>query len=75
MSVDHIHAQSANEVHFGGVIVRASDPTLVGRHAHMVAIDNGKSGDRFSVLVTSADTHDHAATTTVKSGDLVVRVR
>jgi hypothetical protein len=75
VSIEHIHAQSANEVHFGGMIVAASDPTLVGKHAHMVAIDNGKRGDLFSVLVTSADTHEHATPVTVRSGGLVVRVR
>jgi hypothetical protein len=73
--IDHIHAQSANEVHFGGMIVRASDPTLVGKHAHMVAVDNGERGDKFSLLITTADTHEHAAPVPVKSGSLVVRVR
>jgi len=73
--IDHIHAQSANEVHFGGMIVRASDPTLIGKHAHMVAVDNGERGDKFSLLITSADTHDHATPAPVKSGNLIVRVR
>jgi hypothetical protein len=73
--VDHIHAMSANEVHFGGMIVAASDPSLVGKHAHMVAIDNGRRGDRFSLLVTSTDTHEHAVPVTVGSGGLVVSTR
>jgi hypothetical protein len=75
VSVEHIHAHSGNEVHFGGVIVKSSDPALVGKHAHMVAIDNSKRGDQFSVLVTDSDTHEHAAPVPVESGNLVVKVR
>lgn len=75
VSVEHIHAHAANEVHFGGVIVKASDPTLIGKHAHMVAVDNGKRGDRFSVLLTADGTHEHAPPVLVERGELVVKVR
>lgn len=74
-SVKHIHAHSGNEAHFGGVIVKASDPALVGMRAHMIAVDNGKRGDQFSVLVTGADTHEHSAPVPVERGNLVVKVR
>lgn len=75
VSVDHIHTLSGNEVHFGGMIVRASDPALVGKHTHMVAIDNGRRGDRFSVLVTDTDAHEHAPSVLVERGNVVVKVR
>jgi len=75
VSVEHIHAHSGNEVHFGGMIVSASDPALVGKHAHMVAVDNGWRGDLFSVLVTDTDAHEHAAPVPVQRGNLVVEVR
>jgi hypothetical protein len=75
VSVEHIHAHSGNEVHFGGVIVKSSDPALVGKHAHMVTVDNGKRGDQFSVLVTDTDTHEYAAPVAVESGNLLVKVR
>ncbi|MHB8867297.1 MAG: hypothetical protein ACYC6T_10155 [Thermoleophilia bacterium] len=75
VSVEHIHAHSANEVHFGGVIVKANDPSLIGMHAHMVAVDNGKQDDRFSVLLTAAGTHEHAPPVLVERGELVVKVR
>lgn len=75
VSVEHIHALAGNEVHFGGVIVQSSDPALVGKHAHMVAVDNGRRGDLFSVLVTDSDTHEHAAPVLVDRGGLVVKVR
>lgn len=75
VSIEHIHAHSGNEVHFGGVIVKSNDPALVGRHAHMVAVDNGRRGDLFSVLVTDSGTHEHAAPVLVERGDLVVQVR
>lgn len=75
VSVQHIHAHSANEVHFGGLIVKASDPSLVGKHAHMVAADNGKRGDRFSVLLAPGGTHEHASPVLVERGQLVVKVR
>lgn len=75
VSVEHIHAHSANEAHFGGVIVKASDPSLIGKHAHMVAVDNGRLGDLFSVLLTAADTHEHAPSVPVERGGLNVKVR
>lgn len=75
VSVEHIHAHSANEVHFGGVIVKANDPSLIGMHAHMVAVDNGKQDDRFSVLLTASGTHEHASPVQVERGELVVKVR
>ena len=40
-SIQHIHGHSAVEVHFGGPITRASDPSLVGMFVHCVAIDGG----------------------------------
>ena len=73
--VEHIHAHSANEVHFGGMIVKASDSSLVGMHAHMVAVDNGRRGDLFSVLVTESDMHQHAPPVPVLHGYLVASVR
>jgi|GEM_PF-2955511 len=75
VSVEHIHAHTGNEVHFGGVIARSSDPSLVGKHAHMVAIDNGRRGDQFSIIVTDTDSHAHAAAVPVELGNLVVKVR
>lgn len=75
VSVLHIHAHSANEVHFGGVIVKASDPSLVGKHAHMVAVDNGTTGDLFSVYVTEAGVHEHAPPVEVERGNLLVKVK
>ncbi|MHB1343126.1 MAG: hypothetical protein ACYCX3_02050 [Thermoleophilia bacterium] len=75
VSVEHIHAHSANEVHFGGVIVKANDPSLIGMHAHMVAVDNGKQDDSFSVLLTASGTHEHAPPVLVERGELVVKVR
>ncbi len=38
-SVEHIHAHSATEVHFGGPITKSNDPSLVGKFVHCVAID------------------------------------
>jgi hypothetical protein len=75
VSIEHIHAHSGNEVHFGGMIVKASDPALVGKHAHMVAVDNGRRGDLFSVLWTDTDAHMHAAPGPVERGNLSVKVR
>ena len=75
-SIQHIHGHSAVEVHFGGPITRASDPSLVGMFVHCVAIDGGspgRNGDLFSVLVTSSDEHQHGAPSPVRFGDLVVR--
>ena len=76
VSVQHIHAHSATEVHFGGTIVKASDPSLVGMFAHMVAIDGGKpggKGDMFSIIWTASDVHEHGTPQPVKYGNLVVR--
>lgn len=74
VSIEHIHAHSGNEIHFGGVIVRSSNSALVGKHAHMVAVDNGRRGDLFSLLVTTdTDTHEHAAPVLVDRGNLVVK--
>lgn len=78
VSVQHIHTHSANEVHFGGVIVKSNDSSLVGMHAHAVAIDSGKrggKGDMISVLVTAEDSHDHAEPVPVDGGNLVVRTQ
>ena len=76
VSVEHIHAHAANEVHFGGTIIRSSDPSQVGKFAHAVAVDGGSpggAGDLFSILVTSSDTHEHADPMPVSFGNLVVR--
>ena len=76
VSVEHIHAHAANEVHFGGTILRSNNPSLVGKFAHCVAVDGGSpggAGDLFSILVTSSDTHEHAASVPVTSGNLVTR--
>jgi hypothetical protein len=76
VAVEHIHAHAANEVHFGGPILRSSDPSLVGQFAHCVAVDSGSpggKGDRFSILVTESDVHTHAEPVPIKLGGLVVR--
>jgi hypothetical protein len=76
VSVEHIHAHAADEVHFGGTILRSNDPSLVGQFAHCVAVDGGSpggAGDLFSILVTSSDEHEHADPVPVTSGNLVVR--
>lgn len=76
-SVMHIHAHMANEVHFGGTITRASDPALVGRFAHFVAVDGGSpgsKGDMFSVHITEMGVHhEHGDPVPVLWGNLVVR--
>ena len=74
--VEHIHAHAADEVHFGGPIIRSSDSSLVGKFAHCVAVDGGLPGGRgdlFSVLITEADVHEHVAPVPIDSGNLVVR--
>lgn len=74
-AVEHIHAHSATEVHFGGTILRSSDPSLVGKFAHCVAVDGGspgRRGDLFSILITASDVHEHAAPVPVVFGNLVV---
>lgn len=76
VSVVHIHAHSATEVHFGGTVVRSSDTTLVGSFAHCVAVDGGTPGvrgDLFSILVTGTDTHVQGITVPVSAGNLVVK--
>jgi len=76
VSVQHIHAHSAAEVHFGGTIVKSSDRLLVGWFAHAVAIDGGSpgsSGDAFSIIWTGSDIHDHGAPGPVGYGNLVVK--
>ena len=53
-----------------------TDPALVGKFAHFVAVDGGSlrgSGDMFSVHVTEAGVHDHAKPVPVLWGNLVVR--
>jgi hypothetical protein len=70
VSVQHIHAHTATEVHFGGTIVKSNDLSLLGKFAHAVAIDggsSGKKGDQFSILW--ADSHG----TPVTHGNLVVK--
>jgi hypothetical protein len=76
VSVEDIHAHSAKEVHFGGIITRSTDPSLVGMFAHAVAIDGGspgRRGDQFSILVTDSDIHEHGVPTPVLLGNLVVK--
>jgi hypothetical protein len=75
-TVEHIHAHAANEVHFGGPILRSSNPSLVGKFAHCAVVDGGSpggKGDLFSVLITASDAHEHAAAVPVVLGTLVVR--
>jgi hypothetical protein len=75
-SIEHIHGHGPNEVHFGGTITRASDPSLVGKFAHCVAIDGGspgRTGDLFSVVVTPAGEHQHGVPVPVLVGDLFVK--
>ena len=72
--IEHIHAHTATEVHFGGTIVRSTDPALVGDFAHMVAVDGGRTGDMFSVLVTKTGIHAHADPVPVLRGVLVVNI-
>ena len=76
VSVEHIHAHSATEVHFGGSIVKSNDPSLVGMFAHAVAIDGRQPrgrGDAFSIIWTAADAHVHGAPQPVIYGNLIVR--
>lgn len=76
VSVGHIHAHFATEVHFGGTITRSSDAALVGSVAHCVAVDGGTPGvrgDLFSILVTENDTHEHGTPVPVSAGNLVVK--
>jgi len=74
--IDHVHAHSAAEVHFGGSIVKSSDPSLFGKFVQVAAIDGGtpgRNGDTISVLVTDTDTHAEPMAVPVTGGNLVVR--
>jgi hypothetical protein len=76
VSVQHIHAHTGTEVHFGGTIVKSSDVSLLGKFAHAVAIDGGSpgtNGDAFSIIWTNSDTHAHGAPGPVTHGNLVVK--
>jgi len=76
--VEHIHAHSSTEAHFGGGIVDASDPALVGQFAHVVIIDGGApagAGDEIGVAVTPSGEHEHPKTAKVTSGNLTVRTQ
>jgi hypothetical protein len=70
-SVEHIHAHSATEVHFGGPITKSNDPSLVGKFVHCVAIDG--SPDQFSLIVTGTDVHEHGAPAPIVWGKIKVR--
>ena len=74
--IGHVHAHSATEVHFGGLIVKSSDPTMVGKFVHIAAVDGGtpgRNGDMISVLVTDTETHSEPMMVPVSRGNLVVR--
>ncbi len=74
--VQHIHAHTGKEVHFGGTIVKSSDLSLLGKFAHAVAIDGGSpgtNGDAFSIIWTDSDTHAHGVPGPVTHGNLVVK--
>ena len=76
VAVEHIHAHSATEVHFGGTISWSSDAALVGGFAHAVAVDGGTpgvGGDLFSVVVTRSSAHEHGTPVPVSAGNLVVK--
>lgn len=75
VAIEHIHAHSATEVHFGGTIVQSSNPLLIGTFAHAVAVDGGSSGkgDQFSIIWTESDTHMHGTPGPVTYGNLVVK--
>jgi hypothetical protein len=70
-SVEHIHAPSATEVHFGGPITKSNDPSLVGKFVHCVAIDG--SPDQFSLTITGTDVHEHGAPAPILWGKIKVR--
>ena len=70
-AVEHIHAHSATEVHFGGPITKANDPSLIGKFVHCVAVDG--SPDQFSLTITDTDVHEHAAPAPVLWGKIKVR--
>lgn len=70
-SVEHIHAHSATEVHFGGPITKSNDSSLVGKFVHCVAIDG--SPDQFSLMISGTDVHEHGAPAPVLWGKIKVR--
>jgi len=74
--IDHVHAHSATKVHFGGSIVKSSDPSMVGKFVQVAAVDGGtpgRQGDTISVLVSGTDTHVEPMAIPVTGGNLVVR--
>ena len=76
--LEHIHLHAANEVHFGGKIVKSTNPALVGKFVHAVAIDGGSfglNGDAISILVTNSDVHEHGAPVPVTDGKLAIYVK
>lgn len=76
VSVEHIHAHSSTEIHFGGKIVRSSNPSLIDKFAHVVAVDGGlpgANGDRFSIIWTGSDVHVHGDMVPVTYGNLVAK--
>jgi hypothetical protein len=75
--IDQVHMHSATEAHFGGSVVKSTDPSMVGKFVHVAAIDGGtpgRNGDMISVLVTDTGAHSDPMTVPVSSGNLVVRV-
>jgi len=76
VKINHVHAHSASEVHFGGSIVKSSDPSMVGKFVQVAAVDGGtpgRNGDTISVLVTDTDTHAEPMAVPVTGGNLFVR--
>ena len=75
-AVEHIHAHSANEVHFGGIIQRSRRSVSGGQVRSLRGRRRwspGRNGDLFSILVTASDTHEHGVPAPVVLGNLVVR--
>jgi hypothetical protein len=74
--ISHVHAHSATEVHFGGSIVKSSDPSMVGKFVQVAVVDGGtpgRNGDTISVLVTDTDTHAEPTAVPVTGGNLFVQ--
>ena len=71
-SVEHIHAHSATEVHFGGPITESNDSSLIGKFVHCVAIDG--SPDQFSLMISDAGVHEHGAPAPILWGKINVRM-
>jgi hypothetical protein len=74
--IDHVHAHSATEAHFGGSIVKSSDPNMIGKFVQVAVVDGGtpgRNGDMISVMVTDTDTHSDPMLVPVTGGNLVVR--